>query len=290
MSYSFAIEPLSFVPFGDEAEQLDKCKAWGLLSDKAAKVKTFYYKGNGLNEACEIVGFVDDLTAVIRLAGERLHCIHPSYLKEMQASSFGQKFAARTEPDAQAPSEAEEAEEVEEAEAAVEAEAAAEAEKTVTPANAEAEAEVVTERENRSASAAAANQPSSPPASREPEPPSAAATAEKPKAKGGKGKAAKPQLPEEKVRVTAIVKEFATVPNHFSDTDDEVIVYEAVAVLEPELELGEAWSSHSATLKKMELAVGDKLAFEAKIIAKKLTKHPVSYKINNPSKIQKQEA
>jgi len=87
--------------------------------------------------------------------------------------------------------------------------------------------------------------------------------------------------------MTAIVKEFATVPNHFTEEDDEVIIYEAVAILEPAIEVGDAWSSHSATLKKLELAVGDKLAFDGKIAAKKLLKHPVPYKINNPSKIQK---
>ncbi|MNR64158.1 hypothetical protein D3C85_1867030 [compost metagenome] len=54
--------------------------------------------------------------------------------------------------------------------------------------------------------------------------------------------------------------------------------------------MGEAWSSHSATLKKQELEIGDVITFEAKIVAKKLTKHPVAYKINNPAKIKKEEA
>lgn len=102
-----------------------------------------------------------------------------------------------------------------------------------------------------------------------------------------KEKKQKLQLPEEKVKLSAIVKEFTTVPNHFSDNDDEVVIYEAVTIIEPETEIGEAWSSHSATLKKNELAIGDKITFEAKIVAKKLTKYPVPYKINNPAKIQK---
>jgi len=42
----------------------------------------------------------------------------------------------------------------------------------------------------------------------------------------------------------------ASVPNHFTDEDDEVIIYEAVAILDPAIEVGVAWSSHSSTLKK----------------------------------------
>ncbi|MNY77660.1 hypothetical protein D3C86_2176390 [compost metagenome] len=53
------------------------------------------------------------------------------------------------------------------------------------------------------------------------------------------------------------------------------------------MEVGTAWSSHSATLKKLELAIGDTVTFECKIVAKKLSKHPVPYKINNPGKMQK---
>ncbi|MEC0169838.1 prolipoprotein diacylglyceryl transferase [Paenibacillus graminis] len=94
-------------------------------------------------------------------------------------------------------------------------------------------------------------------------------------------------LPDEKLQMTATVKEFTTVPNHFSDNDDEVIIYEGVSVEGQELALEEVWSSHSATLKKLELSVGDILSFEAKVVTKKLIQHPVKYKINNPSKIKK---
>lgn len=89
------------------------------------------------------------------------------------------------------------------------------------------------------------------------------------------------------MKMKATVTEFTTVPNNFSDTDDEVIIYEAVSILDPAIEVGTAWSSHSATLKKLELAVGDTVIFECKIVAKKLSKHPVPYKINNPGKMQK---
>jgi len=248
METTFIIKPTTYTAFENEAEQMDKCKEWGLLSDKAVKTKTFYYKGNGMNQACDIVGYVDHLTAVIQLGREQLHCIHPSYLKEMQASTFGSRVTAT-------------------------------AEKSNEP-----ELETVSEH------AEPDQQPQEPAAQVEPEAEAAEApqveTAEA-KSKTKKAKAPKLELPEEKVKMTATVQEFTTVPNNFSDTEDEVIIYEAVAIIDPPLEVGVAWSSHSATLKKFELEVGDTITFDAKIIAKKLTKHPVPYKINNPAKIQK---
>lgn len=196
MEYAFIIKPETYSTFENETEQLDKCKEWSLLTAKASKTKDFYYKGNGMNLACEIIGFVDDVTAVIEFENKQKHCIHPTYLKEMQGSKIKVK-------------------------------------------------------------------------------------------KEKKAAAQQIELPEEKVKMTATVKEFTTVPNHFSDNDDEVIIYEAVFISDSEMEIGSAWSSHSKTMKKMELEIGDALNFEAKIIKKKLTKHPVPYKINNPSKLQK---
>ncbi|WP_027086453.1 hypothetical protein [Cohnella panacarvi] len=249
MSYAFAIEPSGgYTSFSDGEEELDKCREWGLLSEKAAKTKTFAYKRAGQSWTCNVVGYVDSVTAVISFDNGRLHCIHPSYLKEMQAASFGQRGSA-TDSGGEATTAADEEPQEAAAQATTEAVAAA---------------------------------PVAKPAAAEPAKPQAA---KEPAAKGGKKQ--KLQLPEEKVKMTAIVKEFTTVPNHFTEEDDEVVIYEAVAILEPALEVGDAWSSHSATLKKLELAVGDKLVFDAKIAAKKLLKHPVPYKINNPSKIQK---
>lgn len=267
MAYSFVIEPPPlFIEFDNEAEQLEKCKEWGLLSEKATKTKTFYYKGNGMNEPCRIIGYVDRMTAVIEFDNKRQHCIHPSYLKEMQASTYGQRYGSRADAE-------------EEAAAPEEAGVAA-----AVLADKEIPAAAIVPDEKP---AAAAPEPEEAKPEAEPEP----KAAEPAKAKAAKGKSKKIELPEEKVKMTATVKEFTTVPNHFSDTDDEVVIYEAVTILEPEpIELGDAWSSYSATLKKLELDVGDAIAFEAKVIAKKLTKHPVPYKINNPSKLQKTEA
>jgi hypothetical protein len=253
MMHSFIIEPSGYNAFENETALIEKCKEWNLLSEKATKAKAFFYKGNGKNLACSIIGYVDDMTAVIQFDNDQKHCIHPSYLREMQAASYGQKLPAAVE-------------ELPETEESVEPAGVVEPEEAVEPEvpQEEAPAPVVVEAK---IPAPKIEQPV--------------------KEKAKKGKL---QLPEEKVKMTATVKEFTTVPNHFSDTDDEVVIYEAVFITEPETEIGTAWSSHSATLKKMELEIGQKITFEAKIAAKKLTKHPVPYKINNPAKIRKEEA
>ncbi|SDM83147.1 hypothetical protein SAMN04487897_101190 [Paenibacillus sp. yr247] len=249
MVHAFTIQPLTFNTFADETDQLEQCKEWGLLSEKASKTKVFFYKGNGMNLPCSIVGFVDKMTAVIEFDDKQLHCIHPSYLKEMQAANYNQRSAA-----------AEDSTGVEVLELET---LQVEAPAIVEPAFEESTFE---------------QQEAQKPKAAEPTPA---------KGKAKKEKAPKLQLPEEKVKMVATVKEFTTVPNNFSDNEDEVIIYEAAAITEPETEIGLAWSSHSNTLKKMELEIGDTISFECKIVAKKLTKHPVPYKINNPAKLQK---
>ncbi|MGO4343991.1 hypothetical protein AB4Z45_00690 [Paenibacillus sp. MCAF9] len=258
MGHPFIIEPISYISFDNEAEQIEKCKEWGLLSEKAAKTKVFFYKGNGVNLECTIIGYVDKMTAVISFENEQKHCIHPSYLKEMQASSYGQKTSNAVEE--------------------------------IAPAQEiEADKNDVLLETSQINDAAAISETIPAPDSVEEvhkEPKAAAA----PKEKTKKEKAPKLQLPEDKIKMVATVKEFTTVPNNFSDTDDEVVIYNAVAIQDPAMEIGDAWSSHSATLKKLELEIGDILHFEGKIVAKKLTKHPVPYKINNPAKIQKEKS
>ncbi|GBF72134.1 hypothetical protein PA598K_00370 [Paenibacillus sp. 598K] len=246
MEHTFVIPPGEYTPLPDEASQIEKCQEWGLLSEKAVKLKEFVYKGGGRQLSCTVVGYIDAMTAVVEFENGERHCIHPSYLKEMQAASFSQRIGA-ADPAARVES----ADESTPATAAAEPAAAA----SVTP---------VSDRD----------EPAEEPVPR--------------KEPAKKEKKTKLKLPEEKVKLTAVVKEFVSVPNHFTEEDDEVVVYEQVRMVEPELDIGDAWSSHSNTLKKLELAEGDVLAFEAKIIAKKLTRHPVPYKINNPSKIQKQ--
>lgn len=122
---------------------------------------------------------------------------------------------------------------------------------------------------------------------------------EKDKKNDQKEKPAKLELPEEKVHFTAIVKQFALSWNNFNEENDEVIVLENVIIQgENPIEVSLSWCSHSKTLKKFELAPGDLLEFDGKIVKKKLPKgndveeefvvsEPVHYKINNPSKIKK---
>lgn len=283
MSKPLWITPSDYVAFEDEDTAIDKCKEWGLVTPKATKMKNFYHKGTGKRLACEIVGYVDDITAVIKLETGELHLIHPSYLKEMQAASYGNKIAAASNESTT--NEAINDEVI--SEKLIDDEAISdEAAEMDLEAIAKIE-EDVEESRNLSVEPLEGVVDISFPSETEalsPEP------IMKPKeSKAKKTKQPKLELPIDKVKMSAKVAEFTTVPNHFSESEDEVIIYEEVRVIEPELLIGEAWSSHSATLKKQELEVGDVLTFEAKIVAKKLTKHPVAYKINNPSKIQKSE-
>lgn len=274
MVHAFIIEPTTYNAFENEAEQLGQCKEWGLLSEKALKTKAFFYKGHGMNLACSIIGYVDKITAVIEFDNQQRHCIHPSYLKEMQAANYGVKLNASAEESIGTESlEGLELEPLQEETPPVE-EVTTEEAKTKEVTTGEPESDEATTEEPRTEQALA-DEPRA---------------AEPPKGKAKKEKAPKLQLPEEKVKMIATVTEFTTVPNNFSDSEDEVIIYEAVSITDPEMEIGSAWSSHSATLKKLELEIGDTITFEGKIVAKKLTKHPIPYKINNPSKLQKEEA
>ncbi|WP_379159886.1 hypothetical protein [Paenibacillus sp. sgz5001063] len=265
MTYSFVISPVLVQDFESEDELIERCKEWNLLSTTATRVKTYLYKRQGLSLPCEIVGYVDPQTVVIQFENKQQHCIHPAYLKEMQTASFGSRAgavseAAKTEDSGTDPEEAMVEERA--ADSAAGPEEIGEAE--VTPSMA------VSSGAEEDAGAIADDMPEAP---------------KKKQAKSSKKAAL--VLPEEKLQMTAVVKEFTTVPNHFSDNDDEVIIYEGVSVEGHDLAIEEVWSSHSATLKKLELAVGDTVSFEAKVVAKKLTQHPVKYKINNPSKMKK---
>ncbi|MGG0821270.1 hypothetical protein ABE099_00215 [Paenibacillus turicensis] len=296
MSKPLWITPSDYIAFEDEAEAIDKCKEWGLVTPKATKMKAFYHKGTGKNIACEIVGYVDDITTVIKLETGGLHLIHPSYLKEMQAASYGNKntTTGSESRDNEATSDEGISEEVishktvddeaisDEA-AEIDLDAVAKTEEgienfldtSVEPLEGVVDISFPEDDESSIASLEPIIKPKQ--------------TKEAKEGKVKKAKQPKLELPVDKVKMSAKVAEFTTVPNHFSESEDEVIIYEEVKVIEPELLIGEAWSSHSATMKKQELEVGDVLTFEAKIVAKKLTKHPVAYKINNPSKIQKNE-
>lgn len=107
------------------------------------------------------------------------------------------------------------------------------------------------------------------------------------------------ELPLDKVHFTAKVKQFAYMWNPFNEENDEVVVLEEVVMAtEPSMPLGLVWCSHSKTLKKFELHIGDVVEFDGKVVKKTLSKgkdveeafvvqEKVPYKINNPSKIEK---
>lgn len=290
MTYSFVIEPVVFQPFGDEEAELVQAKDWGLLSEKAAKTKSYLYKGNGLHITCKLVGYADRLTAVIELDNGQRHCIHPAYLKEMQAAQFGRRPVGAFDTEAEtADTETDSGNEDSDEQTA----ASKQERKSGTGAAAKDRDDSGNEAHTEEAGASGSmtdlfGTVADEQAQKANQPP-AAASADSAKAKPKRTKV-KLALPEEKVKMSAIVDAFSTVPNHFADRDDEVVIYRDVTIEDPELTVGDAWSSYSATLKKLEIAVGDHLTFDAKVAVKKLAKHPVQYKINNPSKIVRQAA
>ncbi|MFB5197538.1 hypothetical protein COJ96_19160 [Bacillus sp. AFS073361] len=253
--------------FRDNDHYKEKLKEWGLSSAREAK-KEFWYKDRNYQRLVTIKGYetygnaMDINTLVIEFQDGNLTCIHPAYLKEMQQSSFGKEslltFDEKETPD-----------------------------KDGSPAEVNILGEVMTEDTSTAAEK---------PVKREAAPKAAKAKEPKPK----KAKAPKLDLPVDKVHFTASVKQFALVYNPFNEENDEVVVLENVQVVSEEnpLEVGLAWCSHSKTLKKFELAIGDELEFDGKVAAKKLGKGkdveeeflvdvPVLYKVNNPSKIVK---
>lgn len=239
--------------FRDDDHYKQKLREWGLSSAKEAK-REFWYKERTYQRVVTIKGFEtygnagEFNTLVIEFYDGSLSCIHPAYLKEMQQSSFGKESLLTVE------------------------------ENEMTAATVEDKGNVTQAPDAKTSSKA--------------EKP---AKVTKPK----KEKAPKLELPAEKVHFTAAVKQFALTYNPFNEENDEVVVLENVQInQENPLELGLAWCSHSKTLKKFELALGDQLEFDGKVAAKKLAKgkdvpeeflvdDPVSYKINNPSKIVK---
>jgi hypothetical protein len=246
------VVPEHYTAFENEDEAVSFCKDWGLLPQKATKQKLYRYKGQNMDVPCEIVGYADLVFAVIQI-GEQLHNIHPSYLREMQTGQYG-----KGKP--------EESSEVIDGEVVdselvdtnlVETEWIKD---EVSHAVEKAESVEVKKTEKKEKK-----------------------IAEKP------AKEAPITLPEGKVTIEATVIEFASVPNPFSENDDEVVIFEQVSFdnNNETVALESAWSSHSNAFKKLELQIGDKLAFEAKLVPKKLSKHPVKYKINNAAKISK---
>lgn len=234
--------------FLDEDHYAEKVREWGLSSTKEVK-KEFWYKDRNHQRQVTIKGYevfgdtLEQNTIVIEFQDGNLSCIHPAYLKEMQASSFGKELVKLDE------------------------------------------------------SSTIKETPST---IKESKPKATETNITKQAAKVKKDKPAKLVLPEEKVHFTAKVKQFALSWNHFNEENDEVVVLQDVRIEQEEpLEVGLAWCSHSKTLKKFELAPGEEIEFDGKIVKKSLPKGKdvedeslllevsVGYKINNPSKLVK---
>lgn len=115
---------------------------------------------------------------------------------------------------------------------------------------------------------------------------------EKPKSKEKpkKEKKEKLLLPEGKVSFQATVKEVAKKMNHFTQEEEEFLLFENVFTLnenrEVSLEIGNAYAGYSKTLKSKELNPNDTITFEGKVVEKKFNKE-YPYKLNNPGKIEK---
>jgi len=260
--------------FRDNDHYKEKLKEWGLSSAREAK-KEFWYKDRNYQRMVTIKGYetygnaLDINTLVVEFQDGNLTCVHPAYLKEMQQSSFGKESLLTFDEKETAAPEVEMGDE----------------DRSATEAN--LLAEVMTEDTSTVEEE---------PVKKEAAPKAAKVKEPKPK----KVKAPKLELPTDKVHFSASVKQFALVYNPFNEENDEVVVLENVRIVSEEnpLEIGLAWCSHSKTLKKFELAIGDSLEFDGKVAAKKLGKGkdveeeflvdvPVLYKINNPSKIVK---
>ncbi|GIP37136.1 hypothetical protein J31TS4_04160 [Paenibacillus sp. J31TS4] len=95
-------------------------------------------------------------------------------------------------------------------------------------------------------------------------------------------------LPEGKIKLNAVVDRFDKKYDPFTEGEQEVIIFRDLSwEAEPDLQLT-AWSSYSATLKKAELAEGDRIQLEGKLVERKFDKE-VRFKINNAGKVEKAE-
>jgi hypothetical protein len=91
-----------FIGFRDDDHYKEKLKEWGLSSAKEAK-REFLFKERNYQRVVTIKGFEtygksDEFnTLVIEFQDGNLCCIHPAFLKEMQASSFGKESMLQVE-------------------------------------------------------------------------------------------------------------------------------------------------------------------------------------------------
>jgi hypothetical protein len=96
-----------FVQFENEDQYEEKMREWGLVTTVNVK-KDFWYKLKGKKYKVTIKGYEvhgEHNTIVMEFEDGNLSCIHPGYLKEMQASNFGKETFVETEMEAESESE-----------------------------------------------------------------------------------------------------------------------------------------------------------------------------------------
>ncbi|MDQ0883910.1 hypothetical protein [Peribacillus sp. V2I11] len=100
-----------YIPFLDDTDYIAKGLEWKLFTARSVK-RELLYKSGSLQAKVKLAGYeqygngLD--TVVVEFENGKLSCIHPSYLKEMQSSSFGKELLSGPVSEASAdPSETE---------------------------------------------------------------------------------------------------------------------------------------------------------------------------------------
>ncbi|MFC4322936.1 hypothetical protein [Litchfieldia salsa] len=87
--------------FVDEDHYAEKVREWGLSTTKEVKTQ-FWYKDKTHQRLVTIKGYevygvsTEFNTVIVEFQDGNLSCIHPAYLKEMQAASFGKALLSET--------------------------------------------------------------------------------------------------------------------------------------------------------------------------------------------------
>lgn len=96
------------------------------------------------------------------------------------------------------------------------------------------------------------------------------------------------EIPDEKFVIALTVERFDKKYNAFAQRDDEIVVFKDVVVNNGEYQLTKAWAAMSKTLEALEMAEGERLECNGKLVKNEFKKEVV-YKLNRPSKILKKE-
>ncbi|MGM9988421.1 MAG: hypothetical protein ACI35O_14490, partial [Bacillaceae bacterium] len=93
-SISYIAPKQNYNGFQDEQDYEQRCKEWGLGGKNIKREFTYKSKDGEKSTTVTIDGYEvhgSHQTLVIRFLNDKLSCIHPAYLKEMQKSDFGKE-------------------------------------------------------------------------------------------------------------------------------------------------------------------------------------------------------